>query len=482
MLFNSYIFILLFLPLCIAGYFLLNRIKPVVANVYLLGMSLWVYGYLNPSYIAIIVSSVIINYLFYLGIKKSDKKAGRKAMLIFSVVINLGILAWFKYMDFFIENINAVFKSDYALLKIALPLGISFFTFQQLSFVIDTYRGEVADYGFIDYACYVTFFPQLVAGPIVSHDEFIPQFQKEENRKVNFDNLTKGIYLFVLGLSKKVLIADIFGAAVDTGYGTVKTLSSTAALFIILGYTIQLYFDFSGYCDMALGIGKMFNIKLPNNFNSPYKSANISEFWDRWHMTLTRFFTKYVYIPLGGNRKGKVRTYVNIMTVFFLSGLWHGADWTFVFWGVCHGLLLVLYRIFKKQLDKIPRIIGTFFTFITVNILWVFFRAPGFNTAFRVFRRVFNGGFEMLPDTMTEAFNLPEINFIFMGKAGMYLPHILTLVMLLFSLGIIFFAKNNHETADDKPISIHKALPTGVLLAWCVLSLDSVSSFLYFNF
>ena len=226
----------------------------------------------------------------------------------------------------------------------------------------------------------------------------------------------------------------------------------------------------------------MFNIKLPNNFNSPYKSANISEFWERWHMTLTRFFTKYVYIPLGGNRKGKARTYVNIMIVFFLSGLWHGADWTFVFWGVCHGLLLVIYRIFKKQLDKIPRVIGTFFTFITVNILWVFFRAPGFNTAFRVFRRVFKWNFEILPDTMVMPFDLPEINFIFMGKAGLYFPHILALIMLLFSLGIIFFAKNNHETAEDKPVGIPKALLTGVLLAWCVLSLDSVSSFLYFNF
>ena len=482
MLFNSYIFVLVFLPLCVGGYFFLNKIRPIVASVFLLGMSLWFYGYFNPKYLLIICASIVLNYIAYILIKKADSITRKKAVLVTAITVNLLLFCWFKYMDFFISNINAVFKQNLPLLHIALPLGISFFTFQQLSFIIDAYRGEVGDYDFITYACYVAFFPQLVAGPIVSHSEFIPQFQNPDNKKPNVDNLARGINLFALGLAKKVLIADRFGAAIDSCFVLAPSMNAPSALFTIIGYTLQLYFDFSGYCDMALGIGRMFNIELPANFNSPYKARDIADFWKRWHLTLTRFFTRYVYIPLGGNRKGAVRTYVNIFIVFFLSGLWHGANWTFVFWGVCHGILLILNRIFKKQIDKIPSVISGFFTFITVNILWVFFRSPDFGTAFTVFKRLFTGGLGALPDYITEAFNLPEINFILRGSFANVFPLAMTGVFVLLALFIVFFTKNNCETVATGKMTVLRAVITGILLAWCVLSFESVSSFLYFNF
>ena len=309
MLFNSYVFVLLFLPLCVTGYFLLNRFKAEAANVFLLGMSLWFYGYLNPNYLAIICSSIVINYLLCLMMRRFGKETSaqgrRKGILILGILINLGILGYFKYADFFISNFNAVFRKDVGLLRIALPLGISFFTFQQISYVVDTYHDSASATDFITYACYVSFFPQLVAGPIVTQDEFLPQFQNPRNRKVNWDNVAHGSYLFVLGLAKKVMIADIFGQVVETGYTVIPDLNSPSAMFFIFSYTMQIYFDFSGYCDMAMGIGKMFNVELPVNFDSPYRAIGIADFWKRWHVTLTRFFTKYVYIPLGGNRKGQ---------------------------------------------------------------------------------------------------------------------------------------------------------------------------------
>ena len=236
--------------------------------------------------------------------------------MIFAVAVNLGIIGYFKYMDFFIENVNAVAGTDWPLKHIMLPLGISFFTFQQISFIVDTYRGQVPRYDFLTYACYVTFFPQLVAGPIVTHDELVPQLLDTSKKKIDWDNMAKGFYIFAMGLGKKVLIADVFGGAVNLGYGNIATLQATNAIVVMFAYSIQLYFDFSGYCDMAIGLGKMLNIDLPLNFDSPYKSLNLADFWNRWHMTLGRFFTRYVYIPLGGNRKGNMRTYFNIFIVF----------------------------------------------------------------------------------------------------------------------------------------------------------------------
>ncbi len=251
--------------------------------------------------------------------------------------INLGILFFFKYFDFFLTNINKLFSQSFSYLNIILPLGISFYTFQQISYVADVYKGNAQAYNFIDYALFVTFFPQLIAGPIALHTEMVPQFQNKKNYAINTDNLAEGIYDFSCGLAKKVLIADKLGQAVDAGFASIENLTTGTAWIVMLAYTLQIYLDFSGYCNMADGIAKMFNFTLPVNFNSPYRSKSIPEFWQRWHMTLGRFLRQYIYFPLGGNRKGKFRTYLNTLVVFLISGLWHGANWTFIYF---HGTII----------------------------------------------------------------------------------------------------------------------------------------------
>lgn len=483
MLFNSYVFVLLFLPLCIAGYFALNKLRTGAANLFLFGMSLWFYGYLNPRYLTIICSSILINYCLSLLMRRKWEHRLRKTLLVLGIAVNLGLLGYFKYMDFFLTNLNALFRADFNLLHIALPLGISFFTFQQISFLADAYWDKVTRTDFITYACYVSFFPQLVAGPIVTHDEFLPQFQDPKNRRLNWENMARGIYTFVLGLSKKVVIADTFGEVVKAGYTVIADLNSPSAIFLILSYTLQIYFDFSGYCDMAVGIGRMFNVELPVNFNSPYKATSITDFWDRWHMTLTRFFTRYVYIPLGGNRKGTVRTCVNVMIIFLLSGLWHGASWNFVFWGGCHGLLMVMARLSQNKLEKVPKLIRGGFTFLFINVMWVFFRAADFGQAFELLGKVFTGGMGGLPYYFTACFQIKGLDSVLQRlPMNAYLPMILTVIFVAVTCYMTFCTPNVWERTKGKKLTTWGAVLASALLVWCILSFENVSAFLYFNF
>ena len=325
MIFSSYVFVFCFLPIVFCGYFLLSKLKSnVYQQLFLIISSLFFYGYFNPLYLIIIIASIIVNYLLAIMIVKENRL--KKTYFIVGVLFNILLLGFFKYFDFFISTVNSILASNLRLLHILLPLGISFFTFQQLSFLISIFKNEQKIESFISYSLFVTFFPQLIAGPIVLYSEMIPQFTDQKNRYINLDNILKGIKLFTLGLAKKLILADIFAIFVDNGYLMLNTTLGFLAFWIItLSYTFQIYFDFSGYNDMAIGLGYMFNIKLPTNFNSPYKSKNITEFWRRWHITLGRALTTYVYIPLGGNRKGLVRTCINLFIVFVVSGLWHGA-------------------------------------------------------------------------------------------------------------------------------------------------------------
>ena len=507
MLFNSYIFIFLFMPLCIIGYFLLNKSKNYKLGLgFLLGMSLWFYGYFNPSYLLIIISSVVLNYLFYLWMKWLQKKTMLDAVIendemqniasssighlkkcrpivTFAVLVNLGIIFYFKYMDFFIENVNAIAGADWPLQHILLPLGISFFTFQQISFVIDTYRGEVPEYDFLTYACYVTFFPQLVAGPIVTHDELIPQLMNPSKKLINWDNMARGCYMFAMGLGKKVLLADVFGVAVNWGYENVAQLQATNAILVAVGYVFQLYFDFSGYCDMAIGLGQMLNIDLPLNFDSPYKSLTITEFWNRWHMTLSRFFTKYVYIPLGGNRKGKARTYVNLFIVFLLSGFWHGAAWTFVLWSVMNGIFCIITRMFSKFFKQMHPALGWMITqgFFTVSV--IFFRANTIGDAIEMIKQILYVDFTPIDVHILEAFKVPGLNFLWDGTALTHsLPFIYVAVFYYLALYIVLGCKNSHQKMQEFAPTFGKMLWTAVLLVWSIASLSGISTFLYFNF
>lgn len=489
MLFNSYIFILLFLPLVLIIYFLLNKFnKYVLSNVWLICMSLWFYAYFNTNYIIILLLSISVNYIIsrilymeYMNRNQSIKKA----VLFSGILINVGSIFYFKYFDFFIDNMNSLFNQTFELKNILLPLGISFFTFQQISYLVDSYREETKDYRFLEYALFVSFFPQLIAGPIVLHNEVIPQFRNKKLRKFDHDNMAKGSYIFAVGLFKKVLIADTFAKAVDWGFGSYTNMSSMDAFLVSLSYTFQLYFDFSGYCDMAIGIGNMFNIKLPNNFNSPYKAISVIDFWSRWHMSLTRFLRQYVYIPLGGNKKGKVRTYINIMIVYLVSGIWHGANWTFIIWGFIHGIANCLNRIFKNAWSKVGNITQWFLTFIFIDFTWIVFRADNISQAKYIIKKIVSMDSLYVSSGLYESFEMTEFTFL-EDKFSLfrYFPSRVTGFYMWIMLATAFFISLNLKNMFEIKFqpTIKKGIVTVLFVMWSILSLSGMSTFLYFNF
>ncbi len=484
MLFNSYIFIFAFLPIAIVGYFSLNHFnKNRFAKAWLVACSLLFYGYFDFSYLWIIVSSICINYVisFYFEINK-DKSVIRKTLYIVGLLLNLGLLFVYKYLGFVIETTANIFNTDIVFAKLILPLGISFFTFQQVSYLVDSYLNKAKKYNFLDYSLFVTFFPQLIAGPIVLHSEVIPQFEDRNNLSFSFDNFSKGLFAFSRGLAKKVLIADNFGKIVTFGYANISGLSGLEAWLSVIAYTIQIYFDFSGYCDMALGIGYMFNIKLPMNFNSPYKALSISEFWKRWHITLTRFLTQYIYIPLGGSRKGICRTYLNTMIVFVISGIWHGAGFTFILWGLLHAIAMVLYKAFSKYFDKIPAALRWIGTFAFVNITWVYFRASTINEANLMISKLFEDGMTLNFEITETLLNIIPISVVYnlFDLVG-NLPIIIILLVSVM-VAVCLFTKNVYERTMEFAPKISNLCTTAFLLIWSILSLSGVSTFLYFNF
>lgn len=487
MLFNSYIFVLLFLPLVLIGYFGINHFRKYkLANLFLIGMSLWFYGYYNPKYLLVIGISVLGNYGVAFGINHlSDEKIKwKKVLLILGIVANISSIFYFKYYDFFVSSLNAVAGTDFVLRHVVLPLGISFFTFQQVSYLVDTYKGQTKDYGFIEYALFVVYFPQLVAGPIVLHSEMIPQFRDENRRCVNYQNLSHGLYVFAVGLVKKVLIADTLSKAVIWGFGDVASLSVLEAIIVILSYTLQLYFDFSGYCDMASGIACMMNFRLPQNFNSPYRATSVAEYWQRWHMSLTRFLTTYVYIPLGGNRKGKWKTYRNIMIVYLVSGIWHGANWTYIVWGITQGVFTCINRMTKNLWEKVPKALRWFINFGLINLFLVTFRAESLTQAWEYYKRLFSyseGGFWRVREELAYCFQMEEFTVFLPGTiAGISTNYFFMILMLAVVLLLSVFAKNSSEITFEK--TKRRAFATVALLVWGIFSLNGVSEFLYFGF
>ena len=335
-----------FLPIVFIVYFFLNHKRLIIASkIWLVGSSLFfIVGHI--AYLPLLLTSLFFNYAVGLILGKEQSKVNRKAILVVGILFNVGLLGYFKYCDFFITNINALFSINIGLLELALPLAISFMTFQKIAYLVDSYRNETKEDNFLNFALFVTFFPQLIAGPIVRHQEIMPQYEKLRNKVINYKNISLGIFIFSIGLFKKVAIADTFAVWATQGFDQTETLTFFEGWdFLSLSYTFQLYFDFSGYSDMAIGSALLFNIALPRNFNSPYKALDIQDFWSRWHITISRFLTQYIYIPLGGNRKGATRTYINILIIFLISGIWHGAGWTFILWGFRHGMATVLIDI-----------------------------------------------------------------------------------------------------------------------------------------
>lgn len=498
MLFNSYIFIFIFLPIVILGWYGLNKLNhPSISLVFLTIMSLIFYGYFNPSYLLIIISSILVNYSLSFLFDKYVETGKRKILLLLGIIINLGLLFVFKYYDFFVENINLMFKSDISLRYILLPLGISFFTFQQLSFIIDRYKGKAKHYSFVKYATFVTFFPQLVAGPIVLYDEIMPQFEDISKRKFDYENFTKGFWLFSIGLAKKVLLADVLALVVNYGFDNYRLLDSPSAILVAVSYAFELYFDFSGYSDMAMGLGRMFNIFIPQNFNSPYKACSMKQLWQRWHITLSRFFVQYVYIPMGGSKKGKTRALFNVFVIFLLSGIWHGANWTFVIWGILQGIAVMwdnLYLIGVKGIDKkgdplikIPKIVGQILTFIYFTLTFVIFRSDNLAVAIQMFKNIFSFRITGHIKNIFPLMDLPEIYVIkqvlnIIKPNAVNLLYIITLIVLLMISIIVVCGKNTLEIIDATIIKKRIFYYAVVLFVLSVISFSQVSTFIYFNF
>ncbi len=483
MLFNSYEFIFVFLPISFFIYFYLNNLKLFKqAKLFLLFASLFFYSWWNIDYLPLILASMVFNYIIGVKLSKKDFPYKRK-LLIFGILSNVFLLGYFKYSDFFIENINFLTGSNISLLHLALPLAISFFTFQQIAYLVDSYRGETKEYDFLNYAVFVTFFPQLIAGPIVHHKEMMPQFEDKNKKYINYKNIALGISIFALGLFKKVAIADTLSVYAVNGFDLASSLKFIEAWVTALSYTFQLYFDFSGYTDMAIGAALLFNIKLPINFNSPYKALNIQDFWRRWHITLSRFLRDYVYIPLGGSRKGDLVTYRNLFLTFLIGGIWHGAGWTFVFWGALHGIGMVVHRIWQKIGFKLHKFIAWFITFNFVNITWVFFRAKDFDDAIKVLKGMFGLNGVVLPFSLSEKFRFlvdygVEFNRIMENIDAN--TSILVIIFAVFAISV--FAKNSYEfLVSFRPKKVYLFI-TSLLFAIAILKLNQISEFLYFNF
>ena len=456
MLFPTFTFILGFLPLTVLVYFLLSKKSITLSRVWLLGASIVFYSWFNWSYSLILATSILMNWFFAQLLLKHRSKV----IFILGILCNVLLLGYFKYYDFFVENINALFGTSFLLKHILLPLGISFFTFQQISFLQQVYsRTLEKQYSFLSYALFVSFFPQLIAGPIVLPDEMMSQFDRIENSRPDMNNMAKGLYVFALGLGKKILLADFFAEIADKGF-TALSGNFFESWGTALAYTFQIYFDFSGYCDMAIGIGLLFNICLPKNFDAPYLSGNISEFWRRWHITLGRFLMSSIYIPLGGSKCSKVRTCCNLMITFLVSGLWHGASWLFVLWGAFHGTALVIHRIWNKFLKfSMPLLSGRVLTFFFVLLTWVLFRA----------------------ETLTQAKGIYKGMF---APVSWHFPDVSRLDYLLFGAGavIILFCPTVSTLKEKFTPNLLNALLAILLIVSSMFLFVKTSPFIYFNF
>ncbi len=509
MLFNSYEFIFAFLPTVLAVFFLIGRYGQLrLAVGWLVLASLFFYGWWNPSYLGLIITSVLFNYSVGIGLGRGAGRRWHKPLLVLGITANLGLLGYYKYANFFLENLNRLASVDYHLGTIILPLAISFFTFQQITYLVDAYRGETREYDFLQYCLFVTFFPQLIAGPIVHHKEMLPQFSHLAIYRPDAGNLSVGLSFFFMGLFKKAVLAD--GAAVyATPVFGAAAMGESPTFFIAWGgalaYTCQLYFDFSGYSDMAIGLARLFGIRLPLNFNSPYKAATIADFWRRWHMTLSRFLRDYVYIALGGNRRGRVRRHANLLLTMLLGGLWHGAGWTFVFWGLLHGTYLIICHLWQalRPLPAMPIWSARLLTFLCVVVSWVFFRAADFETALRILSGMVGLNGVTLPSAIGYRLGMAQPVLESMGVAyslGGGRQFVLTYLWVGGLLAIAFWCPNTQQilrryrpALDFKPTTpVTKRLcwrpsPAWGMVMGCatvmgILALSQVSEFLYFQF
>ncbi len=514
MLFNSFIFIFAFLPATLFLFFYAARYSHKIALSILFIASLIFYGWNDYNALPLLLGSISINFLigYWMGISLVDKK---KYCLWIGVIFNLSLLAYFKYTNFFIDNINAAMHVSVSEYNIILPIGISFFTFTQIAYLVDNYRGLIKQYNFLNYALFVSYFPHLIAGPIIHHAEVMPQFEKKQIFSFRYRNLVLGILCFSIGLFKKTILADQLANFVGPVYDMHSAnISCLDAWISSLAYTLELYFDFSAYSDMAIGLSLLIGVKLPVNFYSPYKANNIIEFWRRWNMTLSRFLRDYLYIPLGGNRQGIVRRYINLIITMFLGGLWHGANWTFIAWGCLHGTYLCCnhgWNALKEKFSLKDRYVflrpaGYFLTFLAVIIAWVFFRAENFSIAKKIlyamfFKPIVLPGYWHIPSSIKAILLKLHIGFSENATWNINDPvaSFYSISIILISLIIVWFMPNTYQIMQR----YRPALLTWVhtvrsklywkpnvagtffsVIAFCtgVLFIHTSSIFLYFRF
>jgi alginate O-acetyltransferase complex protein AlgI len=530
LLFNSYTFLFVFLPLVLAAYAVLRRLPNANWAIGCLVLaSLLYYSWWRPEFVLLVLASIAVNAAFgRVLLLRRLSASGSRLTLCLGIAFNLGVLFYFKYAGFAVRSANELLATQFAVPDIILPIGISFITFQKIAFLVDAYRGEVKAFSLGNFALFVTFFPQLIAGPIVHHSEVMPQFEQARRREV-WGDLSIGVAIFVVGLFKKVVIADTCAIYADAGYEALRAgqaLTPASAWLAVIAYSFQLYYDFSGYSDMAVGLARMFGVRFPANFYSPYKATGVIDFWRRWHITLSRFLRDYLYVPLGGNRRGPVRRYVNLAIVMVLGGLWHGANWTFAAWGAAHGALLALNHAWRQTPSSRStfwsggrgRAIAIFLTFFSVTMAWVLFRADSIGDAGRMYSILFGVGgdatplwpsFRMLLKhhflELKQVFNITAwfvprelwtaeqlADFVSVARpAGLFLTAVAIGTFTLpntYQLFARFDPVINFSPRElEHPYSLQRldakvALAASAAFAVCVLGLSHVSPFLYFQF
>jgi alginate O-acetyltransferase complex protein AlgI len=473
-LFSSFEFIFVFLPLVLLLYF---QIRSHRARLLLLWVSSSLfYGFWNYKFVALLLFSTAVDFILGIQIHEAKNPRHRKLLLILSIVVNLGVLGFFKYFNFFMDNFYGVAHwfsptlERHFVLDVVLPIGISFYTFISLSYTIDVYLKRALPHrDFFAYAGFVSFFPHLVAGPLIRHDELVFQLEDPKRGRFNATNFSHGILFFVMGLCKKILIADRLADGVNPVLETLPMLSSLEAWLCAFGYAFQLYFDFSGYSDMAVGLAKMMNIQFPQNFRSPYKARSITDFWQRWHISLSHWLRDYLYIPLGGNRLGTLLTYRNLFVTMFLGGLWHGANWVFLIWGSYHGLLLALERAAKgssvsRWVGRVPLAFRIGFVFVGVTIGWVFFRSPDLSYSLQWLKLMF---------TFNPSFTLFHFEPKFRDRF---------FAALFFAFAVTWGGKNTWEINFDHLMKPRFAWLAAALMITCLAFFSKNSPFLYFQF
>ena len=478
--YSTYLFILAALPLTVCGYYLFARLGRKAANLFLAGASLCLYAYGGWKSLLWLCVSIGVNSLLLAGMKRWKK--GTKALLWLGIAFHVGLLFVFKYLNFAAQTVNLVLRTAIYPPSLALPLGISFFTFQQIAYLVDASRGEREGDSFLDYVLYVVYFPKLIMGPSAPAEDLIPQFHQESRLRFRQESFCAGMRQFTFGLFKKAVLADTFASAAV--FLTMEEASALELLLMMLAYTFQIYFDFSGYSDMALGFSRMLNIDLPMNFDSPYKALSIRDFWKRWHMSLTAFLTRYIYFPLGGSRKGKARTYLNTVIVFLVSGLWHGASFGFVLWGLFNGILSVFERMTEQYRKYIPKVLQWLLTFGMINVLWLLFQNGSTTEWIGRLTKILAFADTNICSGFYERFLTPEIQLLLrLFRLDKGLLWVRRAVLGVFYGGSFLLCLVPENTCRrEYGMTARSAILTALLLVFCLTCLSKNAVFVYNQF